>query len=68
VIVVHPRSKEPRVNKLGDVWHVYVSEPAIEGKANQSVIECLSEQLKVSSSNIKIVKGLKSKNKVIRIQ
>ena len=38
-IVVHPNSKNPRVEKdLTGMIHVYVKAPPLEGKANQAVI------------------------------
>ena len=38
-----------------------------KGKANLEIIEKLSKNLGVSSSRIKIISGLKSKNKIIEI-
>jgi uncharacterized protein (TIGR00251 family) len=44
-----------------------VKEPAKEGKANQAVIRLLSEYFGVPKSNISIIKGESSKNKIIQI-
>jgi len=46
---------------------VYLTAPPVEGKANQALIEFLAEHFKVKRSQIKIVKGLKSRDKVVEI-
>ena len=67
-IVVHPNSKNPRVEKdLTGMIHVYVKVPPLEGKANQAVIESLADFLKVKKSKIILVKGGKSKKKVVEV-
>ncbi len=42
---------------------VFVSEPAIDGRANQAVVKLLSKYYEVSKSKVQIVSGLTSKNK-----
>ena len=67
-VVVHPNSKNPRVEKdLIGMIHVYVNAPPLEGKANKAVVESLSKFLKVKKSGIILVKGEKSKNKVFEV-
>lgn len=67
-VVVHPNSKNPRVEKdLIGMIHVYVNTPPLEGKANKAVVESLADYLKVKKSGIILVKGEKSKNKVFEI-
>jgi len=46
---------------------VWLSARAHDGEANDALIEFLSENFNVAKSRIKIVKGLKSKNKLIEI-
>lgn len=67
-VFVHPNSKKPRIEKdlLGDL-HVYVSQPPLEGKANRAVLEALADYFKVSKSQVGLVRGEKSKQKVFRI-
>ena len=64
---IKPRSKRPKVEKTEDGYVVCVSEPPIENKANKALIESLSCHFDVPKSRIRIVSGLKSKNKVIEI-
>ncbi len=67
-VVVHPNSKNPRVEKdLIGMIHVYVTAPPLEGKANKAVVVSLSKFLKVKKSEIILIKGEKSKNKVFEV-
>ncbi len=67
-IIAHPNSKNPRVEKdLLDTLHVYVSEPPLEGKANNAIINSLSDYFKVKRSSVLLVSGNKSKNKTFEI-
>jgi len=65
---VKPNMKEEKVEKVGDVFTVYVKVPAKEGRANRAVIELLSEYFKVTKSQIVILTGIKSKQKIIEIK
>jgi len=51
----------------GGKYSVAVKKPAQEGKANKALIDLLSEYFDVPKSRIEIIKGHKSKNKVIEI-
>ena len=64
-IIAHPNSKKPRVEKdLFETLHVYVSEPPLEGKANNAVREALADYFKVKKNCVLMVSGEKSKNKL----
>lgn len=67
-VIAHPASKRPRVEKdlLGEI-HVYVSEPPLEGKANNAVAHALSKYFEVKRSEVILVSGEKSKNKIFEI-
>lgn len=67
-VYVHTNSKSPRTEKNPDgILHIYVREPAVEGKANRAVINVLSEIYKTPKSSITLIHGTKSKNKVFEI-
>jgi uncharacterized protein YggU (UPF0235/DUF167 family) len=67
-IIAHPNSKKPRIEKdLFDTLHVYVSEPPLEGKANNAIRESLAGYFNVKKSAILIVSGEKSKNKIFEV-
>lgn len=48
-------------------FKVSVKEPPIQGKANVAIAKALAEYFKVSNSQIKLVSGLSSKQKVFEI-
>ena len=67
-VKVKPRSKRNEVQHLGDqLYHVMVTAPPIDGKANDRVIELLSEYFGVPKRNIKILSGMKSRMKKVEI-
>ncbi|MGQ9571054.1 MAG: DUF167 domain-containing protein [Thermodesulfovibrionales bacterium] len=62
-----PNMKEEKIEKVGDVFNIYVKELAKEGKANKAVIELVSEYFNVTKSKIVILSGVKSRYKTIEI-
>ena len=63
---VKPNAKYSQVVKVSDFdYKVSVDAPAEEGKANTRLIEILAEHFEVPRSFISIVKGFKSKNKIV---
>lgn len=46
---------------------VYLTAPAQEGKANKMLIEFLAEHFNISKSKVKIIRGHKSRIKVVEI-
>jgi len=67
-IKVKTKAKKEFVKKIGvNSYAVSVKERPIQGKANQAVIEALAEHFGVKKSNIKIISGLASKQKIIEI-
>lgn len=65
---VKPNARQEKIEKTGDVFTVYVKEPPKNNKANKAVISLLAEYFKTPKSNICILKGLKSRQKVIEIK
>ncbi len=69
-IAVH--AKENKIEKLEDLfsgnsYKIYVTVPPEKGKANKRMIELLADYFKVSKSQIKILKGEISRNKIVEI-
>jgi uncharacterized protein (TIGR00251 family) len=65
---VIPNSKNPEIIKISEnTYKIKVDVPASKNKANKRLVEILSEYFKVSKSSISIIKGLKSRNKIIKI-
>jgi len=67
-IKVIPNAKKNSVCEEDGIFKVYVNAPPVEGRANNSVIEVLSEYFNTSKSNIKIIRGEKSRNKIVEIE
>jgi uncharacterized protein (TIGR00251 family) len=66
-VKVKPRSKTEELSQEGDSFIVKVKEPPKEGKANQAVIKLLAEYFGVPHSQVRILSGFRSKNKVIEV-
>ena len=66
-IRVITNAKKNEVVEGEGMFKVYVNAPPVGGKANKTLIEVLAEYFKVRKSNVKIIRGEKSKEKVIEI-
>lgn len=63
-VKIKPNSSESKIIEKGLVWKINIKAPAQENKANIELLKFLKRELK---KNIKIVSGLKSKEKVLEI-
>lgn len=61
------RHREEVVKNDDDTLTVYVKAPAIEGRANAAAIKLLAKHFKVTSSKVKLVRGVTSKYKIFEI-
>ncbi len=67
-VYVTPNAKQARVVKVSeDYFEVRVDETAAGGRANKRLLEILAEHFKVKKSRISIVKGTKSRNKIVQV-
>ena len=66
-IRVIPNSKKTRILTEKSFLKIYIKEPAVDGKANKALVEILSDYFQVKKSDISIVKGIKSRQKIIKI-
>jgi uncharacterized protein (TIGR00251 family) len=66
-VKVKPNSRTEELSREGDGFIVKVKEPPKEGKANQAVIKLLAEYFSVPQSQVRILSGFRSKNKVVEI-
>jgi uncharacterized protein (TIGR00251 family) len=70
ILKVHLQPKASRNEIVGpyrDGIKVKVTAPPIEGKANEALILFLAKEFRISISSIKILKGLHSREKTLRI-
>jgi hypothetical protein len=68
-VLIKPGSKHgPLIEANTDSsMKVYLSEQFLEGKTNARLIELIAKHYDVPKSRVKIIKGLSTKNKIIRI-
>ncbi len=65
---VTPNAKKASVTKTGeDILEVKVDEKAVGDRANKRLLEILSKHLDVPKSRIRIVRGLRSRDKMIEV-
>ena len=67
-VKIKPNSKVEGITADGEKLLVKVKEPPREGRANRVVIRLLAEYFKVPQSSVKILSGMRSRDKVIEIQ
>lgn len=67
-IKVVPNAKKNEVIQEVDHLKIKVNAPPVEGKANKVLIEVLAEYFNVKKSAIRIIKGEKSRDKVVMIE
>ena len=67
-VYVTPNARETRVVKVSDdYFEVRVDERAVGGRANKRLLEILAEHFKVQKSRISILKGTKTRNKLVQV-
>jgi len=67
-VYVTPNAREARVVKVSDdCFEVRVDEMAVGGRANKRLLEILAEHFRVQKSRISILKGGKTRNKLVQV-
>ncbi len=68
-VKVKPKSKKEEINEI-DKNHfvIKIKEIPQGGKANLALVKILAKYFKIPLSKVKIISGLKSKNKVLEIE
>ena len=67
-VYVTPNAREAGVIKVSeDYYEVRVDERAMDDRANKRLLEILAEHFKIPKSRISIVRGAKSRNKIVQI-
>lgn len=66
-IKVFPNARKPRLVEEDGLLKVYVNAPAVDGRANSALIKALAAHFGVRKSRIDILKGLKSREKIIAV-
>ncbi len=67
-VYVTPNAREARVVKVSDdYFEIRVDERAVGGRANKRLLEILAEHFKIQKSRISILKGTKTRNKLVQV-
>lgn len=67
-IRVVPKSSQLKVVPTGEGgFKVYLTRPAHDGEANEQLVELLAKYLEIKKYQVKIIKGLKSRDKIVEI-
>ncbi len=66
-IKVIPKASRNLVKAEGSGFKVYLTKPAQDGLANEQLVSLLAEHLKIKKYQISIIKGDKSRNKLVKI-
>ena len=68
VVKVKPKSKKVSIKQISEnSYEVKLKSPPDKGKANEELIEILSEYFNKPKSNIKLIRGHTSREKLIEI-
>lgn len=49
-------------------WKLYLTAPAVEGQANQALVEFFAKGLGIAQSRVRILSGAKSRQKVVALE
>ncbi len=69
-IFVHPKSRSKKfISEIApEALHINLTSPAREGKANVELVKRLSKILGVSTSDISIIGGQRSREKIVLVR
>jgi hypothetical protein len=65
---VIPAAKRNAFKQEGESIKIYLTAPAVDGKANKALVDFLAEHFSVKKAQISITKGLQSRHKTINIE
>ncbi len=67
-VKVKPGAKEEKIEKINEShFSVWVKEPPAQGRANVAIMRVLADYFSVAQSQVKLVSGFSSKQKVFEI-
>ena len=68
MVKVAPKAKLNKIEKISATeYRIWTTASPDKGKANQTVIELLAEEIGTAKSKIQIIKGNKSRNKMVKL-
>lgn len=67
VKIIARAKRDEIVGWQGDVLKIRLKAGPIQGKANEALVDFLAKKWKIAKSDIGIIRGLKSKNKILEV-
>jgi len=67
-VKVFPNAKQERLVLEEGRSRVYLTAPAVEGKANKALIKFLAAHFRVKKNMVSIISGLKIRTKLVEIR
>jgi len=67
-IKVKPNSSEQKIEESNEIFHVTLKRSAEHNKANVELINLLAKYFNTPVTNIKILRGKTSRNKILEIK
>lgn len=64
---VKPNQRFNKVERIGEEWKVRLRAPAVDGKANEALVEFLAEVLQLPRSRVQLRKGHTARIKCLEI-
>lgn len=64
---VVPNAKKNNVEQVGQLLKIHLTAVATDGKANKALVQVISDKFGVKKGQVEIIKGLKSRQKTVRI-
>ena len=63
-----PRAREDKIEKIDEQnFVVSVTEPPVQGRANLAIVKVLADYFQVSQSQVRLISGFTSSQKVFEI-
>lgn len=66
-VKVITNAKKNKIVKVDDYLKVYLTSQPVKGKANKELIKVLANYLSTRKSNVTIIKGEKSHQKIVKV-
>jgi uncharacterized protein len=65
---VHPGARHQRVEWVGNVLHVWVTAPAVEGAANSAMVRAVAQWAGRPPSAVRLVAGSRGRTKLVDVE
>jgi len=67
-VKARPGAKEEKIERIDETnFVVSVKEPPVQGRANAAIARVLAEYFKVSNSQVRLISGFSSRQKIFEI-